>query len=69
MKEIVGAIFVGLAMLNVWLWINLWNLKKELAQQTAQDSTCESTEQTTFEVGGEHIGHKGKTADVCERGL
>lgn len=29
MKEIIGAVFGGLIVSNVWMWINLWNLKKE----------------------------------------
>lgn len=60
----IGAIIAGLICSNVWLWINLWNLKqthfdfehltfdllKEFAQRPAEDGASQSAEQPTHKV-------------------
>lgn len=64
MKELTGAVIGGLIVSNVWLWLNLWNLKnehfeferaifrflKELCQQPAEDGSGKSSNKPADEV-------------------
>ncbi len=62
--SVTGAVIAGLLCSNIWLWINLYNLKqthfefehlifkllKELCEQPAQDSASESTQKPANKV-------------------
>lgn len=64
MKELVGLLVAMLVSSNVWLWINLWNLKNEhfefrkrmigwlteLCQQPSEDGSGKCSEQPANKV-------------------